>query len=131
MTKEKTVEYIIKYDGVIQIKEFVCSTDEIVGFDPTMVLSPPEIANDIIKNRLDQETKEYFRTASKADLALQHFQFGMWIRNSYALWSGADENVAGDSDKHPDNLSGEIMDKVVATLQSAAFDEAMQNVGEA
>lgn len=129
MNEEKTVEYIIKYDGVIQIKEFVYSKDEIVGFDQTMILSPSEIVNDIITNRLDQDSKEFFRNATESEIVLQHLNFGMWIRNTYALWFASEKDVAGDSDSHPDNLSGKIMNMVVTTLQSAAFDESMKSVG--
>lgn len=89
-----------------------------------------EIVEDVIKNRLDGETKELIRSGNM-DGFTRHMGLGRWIRNTYGLWSKEHPIYAlweeeratylkdgtDSSPHHPDNYSGKIIDAIEARLQ--------------
>ncbi len=136
--------YIIKENNTIIIKEFKYVDGSTIGLTADMLLNSDEIVYDIVTNRLSENTEKYLRDISDDGLSMQHLEFGMWIRNTYALWELlinplVEENPEADSTKHPDNLSFKIMELVVKTLRNEYspnvsltekdFDDAMKIVG--
>lgn len=139
------IYYILKDNdnGLIKVKEFEYIDGKSIGLTTDMFLNVEEIVHDIITNRLTEDTLAALRNFEKESLIEQHFGFGRWIRNAYGLWLPnnplTEKNPASDSNKHPDNLSFEIMKMVVKTLQNEHtpnvssteenFDIAMKIVG--
>lgn len=68
---------------------------------------------------LSEKDKEYLRTLPEKDLPLLHMGFGMWIRNTFGLWSGNQDLLAscGAPDMHPDNCSGVIIEALVKRIR--------------
>jgi len=141
----KDVKYIVKFNGLINIKQFDYDEQTTIGLTSEMLLSVDEIVYDIITNRLSDYDESYFRKCSKSDLYSHHLDFGMWIRNTYGLWEVlinplVEQDSEPDSIKHPDNRSFEIMELVTKTLRNEYlpnvsftekdFDNAMEIVGE-
>jgi len=140
------ISYVVKENGLIMIKQFETVDNVSVGLTTEMLLNKDEIVYDIITNRLSDDDKIYFKNATESDFIMEHLGFGMWIRNTYGLWEVltnplVEENAEADSMTHPDNLSGEIMKLVAATLKgeytpnvafaTQNFDNAMKILGDA
>ncbi len=138
------VNYIVRFNGLITEKRFNVIDRDTIGLTSEMFLNVDEIVYDIITNRLSNEAKKYFKECSRNDLYKEHLNFGMWIRNTYALWEVllnplSEENPEPDSIKHPDNCSFEIMELVTKALRGEYtpavsftekdFDNAMKIVG--
>ena len=140
------ISYVIKEKGQIVVKQFDVVDSVAQGVTADMLLDRDEIVYDIVNNRLSEDDKAYFRSATKEDLIMEHLGFGMWIRNTYGLWEVmtnplVEPEADPDSLKHPDNLSGEIMELVSQTLRGEYtpevtfvkehFDDAMKILGDA
>lgn len=140
------INYVVKENGLITIKQFEVIDGLSIGLTSEMLLSKDEIVYDIVTNRLSDDDKIYFKNATESDWIMEHMGFGMWIRNTYGLWEVlinplVEENSEPDSMKHPDNLSGEIIELVTATLNgdytpdvafaTKNFDDAMKILGDA
>ena len=137
--------YIVKENGEIVIKQFEVVDLVSQGLTADMLLSVDEIVYDIVNNRLSEDDKMRFRDIPEEDIIMEHFGFGMWIRNSYGLWEVmtnplVESNPAPDSEKHPDNLSFEVMKLVSKTLRgeytpdvkfkNEHYDDAMKILGD-
>jgi len=137
------INYVVKDNGIIKAKDFEIVDNETVGLKADMYLTEDEVVNDIITNRLDDDNKLYFKGCTKDDLISHHLSFGMWIRNTYALWDKNNpmtgENPDPDSEKHPDTCSSRIMELVNLALNEKYtpivsdpennFTEAMKTLG--
>ncbi len=138
------VSYVVKEKNEIVLKQFKYVGGITVGLSSEMFLNEDEIVYDIIKNRLTEDDKIYFKKAERDDFIMEHMGFGMWIRNTYGLWEAPmnpliEEDCAPDSMKHPDNLSSKIMELVSQALRGEFtpnvsfapenFDDAMKLVG--
>lgn len=79
-------------------------------------MTEDEIANDIIKNMLN-ENKQFIREHAAIDL---HHGFGTWIRNEYHLWEKKWTPKIIDgcdyAEDHPDQISHRIIEKVKSKL---------------
>jgi len=138
------ISYVVKENGQIAIRQFEVVDGVSQGLTPDMLLNVDEIVYDIVNNRISEDDKIYFRDAKESDLLMEHFGFGMWIRNTYGLWELhtnplVNSNADGYSIEHPDNLSGKIMELVSQTLRgdyepqvdfSDKFDDAMKLLGD-
>ena len=71
-------------------------------------MSAEEIISDIFNARMGAKEKSYIRSMRRDDLPSLHHSFGMWIRNSYGLWS--DEYPHITEGVHPDDFSFEIIE---------------------
>ena len=129
-----TVEYIIKKNNEITIVSFDADTE----IAPHAFLTEDEIIYDIVTHRLnDEKTRNEICNTSEENLFQFHFDFGMWVRNSYGLWQ-PNNPIVGD--KHPDDLSMELIKLVVKTLNgeyepqvnltSHNYDRAMKVLGD-
>ena len=138
---DKKVSYILKEQNETKIISMAVINGKVEYISPEKFLSPNEIVWDIIRNRLDKKSINYIKSASYSDINIEHLGFGMWIRNTYALWN--ENNPYTDfsnvnNDNHPDNLSFNIMLKVRTLLIEGAedknrfknFDDAMKILGE-
>ncbi len=137
------INYVVKHNGKVDVKDFEIVDNNAVGLNVDMFLSIDEIVYDIISQRLADDDKLYFKGCSDGDLIMEHLGFGMWIRNTYALWDTnnplTEVDPAPDSEKHPDNCSSTIMNLVRKTLNGdyvpdafdtfKDFNDAMQNLG--
>ena len=85
------------------------------SIDPQRFLTFDEIVEDL-PIRISEEDSKFFSEMKGDDHISLHHTFGRWIRNSYGLWESTNpftdisENVAMDSDEHPDNYSGLIIE---------------------
>lgn len=80
-------------------------------------MSEEEIAQEIVANRLDSETKDYIKNIPFENIGSLHHSFGRWIRNTFGLWERpAWEPVIIDgvdhAKDHPDEISWRIMQLV-------------------
>lgn len=106
-------------------------------------MSEGEIVDDIIANRtetkmrriigynfdppLSEDEKDAVRKTGFNAYAYLRVEFGRWIRNSYGLWDKAnpytvpdpEPNADGviDHPRHPDNITGRIIDELVRRLR--------------
>lgn len=75
-------------------------------------------AADQVISRLDEESLSRLRGMDEAELVALHFGLGMWIRNTFGLWSGNKallEDCASDGEPgcfDPDEASMVILREV-------------------
>lgn len=112
--------FTIRDDEKVVLKE----VDECTVLDSSLFLSPDQIYHDLLTNRLDSETLATLKEDGNdiANIRIK-IELARWIRNSYGLW--LDDNPytmkrltllepfeMPNSEYHPDQVSGEIMDRL-------------------
>jgi len=126
------INYVVKISCVIDSTALVVLDDKGVGLESDMCLTIDEIVTDIISNRLSDDDKLYFKGCSDGDLIMEHLSFGMWIRNTYALWDSVNPLTEFDPDplsnKHPDNVSSDVMRMLRETLNGKYTPDAIDNI---
>lgn len=136
--------YFLKVDGNVTKVEFEYDLnkklEEHTAWNSIPIdqfLSVTEIA----EHQLKQLPKEQLLTMSnmkKDELIGMHFGYGMWLRNSYALWHPNNPHVIKDDlgDGHPDGLSMLAIEEMYKRLTTSelteidAFQDAMSIVQE-
>lgn len=87
------------------------SKEEVI--DRPLFLSPDEIVKDLI-SKMNKEAIQSWLDVKYEDLIRGHMFTGMSIRNTYHLWH---EDNPYTLDKHPDDISFEIMQSVWKEVQ--------------
>lgn len=80
---------------------------------------------------LDRYLPNDSKAALKRDGALSaHFGLGLWIRNNWGLWRDGPlgQSMYKMGFRHPDDMSGAILDGFVARLRAEKFDLAEKAV---
>lgn len=116
MNDEQEISFILKDDiDLIDVVRFRKNDiEKHIKSGKYMFLDINEMTNDIIENRIDEDFKEEIKNCENEELIKYHFNFGMWIRNTYGLWLESNPNVEmGDmGDNHPDGVSMKVIEKI-------------------
>ena len=126
---EKTIEFVVKEHNKITIKRFKINkvTGQVIGLNSSYFLTPAEIVQDLIDNRLSESYVTVLRNLGVEDCILEHHGLGRNIRNHYGLWipNNPYTNIKSSNDPaFPDQVSQNIIIELINYFQSKAFDVA-------